>query len=92
MEKVYIKELLKFTPDMLNLNNKNKMKTKITNLADMAMSERTMNSFAGGATCSCACRKASSLDNGSANHAEGLSSPGIKTDQDIWLDDVIVKP
>ena len=32
------------------------MKTKITNLADMAMSERTMNSFAGGATCGCACR------------------------------------
>ena len=58
----------------------------------MAMSERTMNSFAGGATCSCACRSAATLDNGSANHAEGLSSPGPKTDQDNWLDDVIVKP
>lgn len=68
------------------------MKTKITNLADMAMSERTMSSFAGGATCGCACRYFSTLDNGSANHAEGLSSDGAETNQDNWLGDVVIKP
>ncbi len=61
-------------------------------LAEMAMSEREMNTFAGGESCSCACRSASSMDNGSANHAGGLHSKGLQTNQDNWLEDIIVTP
>lgn len=61
-------------------------------LAEMAMSEREMNSFAGGETCGCACRSVSTLDNGSANHAGGLHSKGSITGQTIFLDDVVVTP
>ncbi len=61
-------------------------------LAEMAMSEREMNTFAGSATCGCACRSASTYDNGSANHAGGLHSKGPLTGQTIVLDDVIVTP
>ena len=68
------------------------MKNKITDLADMAMSERTMNSFAGGATCGCACRSVSTIDNGSANHAGGWYSKVPKSQQTIWHDDVVIKP
>ena len=64
----------------------------MSELAKMAMSEREMNSFAGGATCGCACRSVSTLDNGSANHAGGLYSKGPKTDQTFFLDDVVVTP
>lgn len=45
------------------------MVKKMSELAKMAMSEREMNSFAGGETCGCACRSVSTMDNGSANHA-----------------------
>lgn len=68
------------------------MVKKMSELAKMAMSEREMNSFAGGATCGCACRSVSILDNGSANHAGGLYSKGPKTDQTFFLDDVVVTP
>lgn len=51
-----------------------------------------MNSFAGGETCGCACSSASTMDNGSANHAGGLHSEGLQTNQNHWLDDVIVTP
>ncbi len=61
-------------------------------LAKMAMSEREMNSFAGGEACGCACRSVSTLDNGSANHAGGLYSKGPKTKQTIVLDEVVVTP
>lgn len=47
------------------------MVKKMSELAKMAMSEREMNSFAGGATCGCACSSAATMDNGSANHAGG---------------------
>ena len=67
------------------------MVKKMSELAKMAMSEREMNSFAGGETCGCACRSVSTLDNGSANHAGGLHSYGLQTNQDNCLDDVIVK-
>ena len=43
------------------------MVKKMSELAKMAMSEREMNSFAGGETCGCACRSVSTMDNGSAN-------------------------
>lgn len=68
------------------------MVKKMSELAKMAMSEREMNSFAGGATCGCACSSAATMDNGSANHAGGLHSKGLQTTQDNWLDDVIVTP
>ena len=68
------------------------MVKKMSELAKMAMSEREMNSFAGGATCGCACRSAATMDNGSATHAGGLHSKGLQTNQDNWLDDVIVTP
>ena len=68
------------------------MVRKMRELANMAMSEREMNSFAGGETCGCACRSVSTLDNGSANHAGGLHSEGLQTNQDNRLDDVIVTP
>lgn len=68
------------------------MVKKMSELAKMTMSEREMNSFAGGATCGCACRSVSTLDNGSANHAGGLYSKGPKTDQTFFLDDVVVTP
>lgn len=68
------------------------MVKKMSELAKMAMSEREMNSFAGGATCGCACCSVSTLDNGSANHAGGLYSKGPKTDQTFFLDDVVVTP
>lgn len=68
------------------------MVKKMSELAKMAMSEREMNSFAGGATCGCACRSVSTLDNGSANHTGGLYSKGPKTDQTFFLDDVVVTP
>lgn len=68
------------------------MVKKMSELAKMAMSEREMNSFAGGATCGCACSSAASMDNGSANHAGGLHSKGLQTNQNNWLDDVIVTP
>lgn len=68
------------------------MVKKMSELAKMAMSEREMNSFAGGATCACACSSAATMDNGSANHAGGLHSEGLQTNQNNWLDDVIVTP
>lgn len=68
------------------------MVKKMSELAKMAMSEREMNSFAGGATCGCACSSAATMDNGSAIHAGGLHSKGLQTNQDNWLDDVIVTP
>ena len=68
------------------------MVKKMSELAKMAMSEREMNSFAGGATCGCACSSAATMDNGSANQAGGLHSKGLQTNQDNWLDDVIVTP
>lgn len=68
------------------------MVKKMSELAKMAMSEREMNSFAGGATCGCACSSAATMDNGSANHAGDLHSKGLQTNQDNWLDDVIVTP
>lgn len=68
------------------------MVKKMSELAQMAMSEREMNSFAGGATCGCACRSVSTMDNGSANHAGGLCSSGPKTNQTFFLDDVVVTP
>lgn len=39
------------------------MVKKMSELAKMAMSEREMNSFAGGETCGCACRSVSTMDN-----------------------------
>lgn len=68
------------------------MVKKMSELAQMAMSEREMNSFAGGATCGCACRSVSTLDNGSANHAGGLHSKGSRLSQMQYLDDVVVTP
>ena len=68
------------------------MVKKMSELAKMAMSEREMNSFAGGETCGCACSSAATMDNGSANHAGGLHSKGLQSHQDNWLDDVIVTP
>ena len=68
------------------------MVKKMSELAKMAMSEREMNSFAGGATCGCACRSVSTLDNGSANHAGGLYSKGPKTDPTCFLEEGVVKP
>lgn len=68
------------------------MVQKMNELAKMAMSEREMNSFAGGATCGCACSSVSTLDNGSANHAGGFRSKGPKTNQMIFLDEVVVTP
>ena len=68
------------------------MVKKMSELAKMAMSEREMNSFAGGATCGCACSSAATMDNGSANHAGGLHSKGDRLKQMQWLDDVIVTP
>ncbi len=75
-------------------NNKNIiiMVKTMNELAEMAMSEREMNSFAGGDTCGCACRSVSTMDNGSANHTGGLYSNGPKTDQTIFLDEVVVTP
>lgn len=37
------------------------MVKKMSELAKMAMSEREMNSFAGGETCGCACRSVSTM-------------------------------
>ncbi len=68
------------------------MVKKMSELAKMAMSEREMNTFAGGETCGCACRSVSTMDNASANHAGGLHSKGLQTNQNNWLDDVIVTP
>ncbi len=68
------------------------MVKKMSELAKMAMSEREMNSFAGGETCGCACRSVSTMDNGSANHAGGLYSNGPTTKQTIFLDEVVVTP
>lgn len=68
------------------------MVQKMNELAKMAMSEREMNYFAGGATCGCACSSASTMDNGSANHAGGLHSKGDRLNQMQSLDDVVVNP
>jgi len=44
-----------------------------------------------GGTCGCACANASTMTNGSANAEHGYYSPGDRTDQMIFLDELVVK-
>lgn len=65
-------------------------KLKLNALAQNALNEREMNSLVGGNECGCACRHNSTMDNGTANHANNLSSKGSITELTFFLDNVTV--
>jgi len=65
---------------------------KFSALAQNALNERKMNSLAGGLGCGCACSSNCSIDNGNANNAGNLHSPGSMTSNNHMLDTVTVNP
>jgi natural product precursor len=66
-------------------------KISLNKIASENLTDRQMKAIKGG-TCYCGCCNVSSIDNGSANVSNGLSSPSTCEDGSYWLPEVTVTP
>ena len=68
-------------------------KIKLNTFQGIEMKREDLRQICGGAECGCACEKNETNDNGDANHSGGKFSPNVpKTDQTIFIDEVVVTP
>lgn len=65
---------------------------KLNSFSKFRMEKKELRQIIGGNVCGCACSSNSEYSNGTANHAGGKHSPGLMTDQTIFLDEVVVTP